>query len=909
MAISFPSSPALNQQYSYNGRTWKWNGVAWQSVGTAQGLQGTQGIQGVQGTQGTQGIQGLGSQGIQGLQGTQGLQGVQGPQGTQGLQGLQGPQGTQGLQGVQGPQGTQGLQGVQGPQGTQGLQGVQGLQGMQGVQGTQGTQGTQGIQGLVGPINTQNAHQSVEAVSVGLLPNSPAYTAGSADAENGTGVGAYLQATTNGTLSVDGYTSPYIAIGDRILVTGQTNQSQNGIYVVSATGGASAKWKLTRATDYNNNVAGQVEEGDYVFVTDGTSYSKTVWIQVGNGSNPDGTIIIGTDNIQFAQTSGLGAQGITGAQGAGGTRAYWGSFWDNTNQTASSTTTAYTVGINSTDSNSLGVSIVNGNQITFAHAGVYNVQFSMQLVNTASAIHNVNIWLRKNGTDIADSNGQATIPAKSGSLAGQSIASWNYVLQVADNDYLQLMWQTENTAVSIETIPSGTTPNTPESPGIIVTATQVAYAIQGIQGLSVQGIQGVQGVQGPQGTQGLQGVQGAQGNQGTQGSQGIGIQGLSGTQGTQGLQGATGGLLTPTSYISQGRLASDFTVTANTDTLLPFVVDFDPQGWWNPTTKRLTPTIAGYYLVDYQVWWAAGASGITGQNNIQARRNGNTFIVDQLTINSNNGYTLDGNKAIYMNGSTDYLDFTAYTSNTTSQVIQYGGNTLGQGTFFTATLITSGTVQGTTGSQGTAGFVGSNGSQGVQGYTGSQGTAGFVGSNGSQGVQGLQGATGAGVQGIQGPQGTLTLTPARTVTEFPTPTSGQTTFSVSYTPGYIDVFLNGVRLASADYTATNGTSVVLATGVNSGDVVNVVTYSLGLGAQGIQGSAGTIGTNGVQGIQGISGNATASYQYIANNGVQATQRLKLNFVGVTIADDSANNQTTVTISGGNTEINAIMGVY
>ena len=59
MAITFPSSPALNQQYTYGNRTWSWNGVAWQSVGTAQGLQGTQGLQGAQGTQGIQGLQGI----------------------------------------------------------------------------------------------------------------------------------------------------------------------------------------------------------------------------------------------------------------------------------------------------------------------------------------------------------------------------------------------------------------------------------------------------------------------------------------------------------------------------------------------------------------------------------------------------------------------------------------------------------------------------------------------------------------------------------------------------------------------------------------------------------------------------------------------------------------------------------
>ena len=60
MAISFPSSPTLNQQYSYAGRTWQWTGSVWQSVGTVQGAQGVQGLQGssIQGTQGTQGVQG-----------------------------------------------------------------------------------------------------------------------------------------------------------------------------------------------------------------------------------------------------------------------------------------------------------------------------------------------------------------------------------------------------------------------------------------------------------------------------------------------------------------------------------------------------------------------------------------------------------------------------------------------------------------------------------------------------------------------------------------------------------------------------------------------------------------------------------------------------------------------------------
>jgi hypothetical protein len=69
------------------------------------------------------------------------------------------------------------------------------------------------------------------------------------------------------------------------------------------------------------------------------------------------------------------------------------------------------------------------------------------------------------------------------------------------------------------------------------------------------------------------------------------------------------------------------------------------------------------------------------------------------------------------------------------------------------------------------------------------------------------------------PASNITTTAYRTVTEF-TATAGQTTFSVpSYTAGYINVYRNGALLGTADYTATSGTSVVLASAASSGDLV------------------------------------------------------------------------------------------
>ena len=58
-----------------------------------------------------------------------------------------------------------------------------------------------------------------------------------------------------------------------------------------------------------------------------------------------------------------------------------------------------------------------------------------------------------------------------------------------------------------------------------------------------------------------------------------------------------------------------------------------------------------------------------------------------------------------------------------------------------------------------------------------------------------------------------------------TATSGQTTFAVTYDPGYVDVYLNGVKLISGtDFTATSGTSIVLTTGATAGDSVDIVAY-------------------------------------------------------------------------------------
>ena len=88
---------------------------------------------------------------------------------------------------------------------------------------------------------------------------------------------------------LDGVT---LATGNRILVKNQSTASENGIYVVAASGAPS------RATDFDT--PGEIDGGDFVFVTGGTANDSKGFVQI----NVVGTI--GTDPIEFTQFSGAG---------------------------------------------------------------------------------------------------------------------------------------------------------------------------------------------------------------------------------------------------------------------------------------------------------------------------------------------------------------------------------------------------------------------------------------------------------------------------------------------------------------------------------------------------------------------------------------------------------------------------
>lgn len=146
----------------------------------------------------------------------------------------------------------------------------------------------------------------------------------------------------------------------------------------------------------------------------------------------------------------------------------YGAFQDSTDQTAASTTAAYAVTYNTTDYSN-GITVTNSSRLTANSYGIYNVQFSFQFANTDTQIQDVDIWFRKNGTDIANSNSRFSIPNSHGGVDGHLVAAMNFWVELAANDYVEIMWRTSSTLVTIQQIPAQTSPTRPATPSAIVT--------------------------------------------------------------------------------------------------------------------------------------------------------------------------------------------------------------------------------------------------------------------------------------------------------------------------------------------------------------------------------------------------------------------------------------------------------
>jgi putative transposon-encoded protein len=117
-----------------------------------------------------------------------------------------------------------------------------------------------------------------------------------------------------------------------------------------------------------------------------------------------------------------------------------------------------------------GISIVSSSQITFTAAGTYMLAPSIQFKNTDTNDHDVTIWFRKNGTNIANSATVITVPkAADGGAAFFQIVFYE---QVTAGQYIEIMWLPENVAITADYNAAGAI--APAIPSIILSSERIA---------------------------------------------------------------------------------------------------------------------------------------------------------------------------------------------------------------------------------------------------------------------------------------------------------------------------------------------------------------------------------------------------------------------------------------------------
>ncbi len=182
---------------------------------------------------------------------------------------------------------------------------------------------------------------------------------------------------------------------------------------------------------------------------------------------PVAIALSGTEQVEVVQ-SGVSCRATTQqianlGPGASGGQGYYGSFYDTTTQTGSLTATVVSIGTTVESNN---VVLVNGGQIKFLASGTYSMTFSIQLTNNDNnVIHTADVWLKKNGTNIASSNSRFDIHGRHSGQDGATIGTVDFLMTFAANDYVELFWLVDSVTVKISTFPA--VGSAPQTPGVI----------------------------------------------------------------------------------------------------------------------------------------------------------------------------------------------------------------------------------------------------------------------------------------------------------------------------------------------------------------------------------------------------------------------------------------------------------
>jgi hypothetical protein len=173
-------------------------------------------------------------------------------------------------------------------------------------------------------------------------------------------------------------------------------------------------------------------------------------------------------NVYFTKLTAI-FSAILGPRGGKYINNPYGAFQDGTDQTAANTTTAYAITFDTTDYSN-GVTLSDSSRLNVSQAGIYNIQFSIQLKNTTNDGQDVDVWFRKNGANIDNSNSRFHLSQrKSGGDPSHLIAALNFFVSLSANDYVEIMWRPTDVGVSIEHFAASASPTRPVVPSVIAT--------------------------------------------------------------------------------------------------------------------------------------------------------------------------------------------------------------------------------------------------------------------------------------------------------------------------------------------------------------------------------------------------------------------------------------------------------
>jgi hypothetical protein len=268
--------------------------------------------------------------------------------------------------------------------------------------------------------------------------------------------------TTTGSLLVSGSTTQ---IGNNTL---QGNTLLSGTIGITGNSTLTGSFLVSGSTTQigDNNLYGNTWLYGAIDVSGSTNFHNHTITMTGSMYTSGSQSITGSLDVKGNINVASGSEFYL----AGNKLFNYGQFSDTTTQSGSADT-AYSMKLNTTDF-AHEVTIANGTRITPANTGIYNLQFSAQMENTANSTIDFDIWLAYTGSNVANSNTNITLTKVAGSL-GRSVAAWNWMLPIVANDYVEIKWSCNDSTGQIASQGTQTNPSRPAIPSVIATFTQI----------------------------------------------------------------------------------------------------------------------------------------------------------------------------------------------------------------------------------------------------------------------------------------------------------------------------------------------------------------------------------------------------------------------------------------------------